>query len=73
MTEMSANTRPTETPPEEETAQQLSAGPQKGAVRLWQGIFGLILLNLSRLLALRIKATNQHILDLKKPPKTAAA
>ncbi len=36
-------------------------------------IFGLILLNLSRLLARRIKATNQHILDLKKPPKKAAA
>jgi hypothetical protein len=36
-------------------------------------IFGLILLNLSRLLARRIKATNQHILDLKTPPKKAAA
>lgn len=59
MTELSANSRPVETPLEAETAPPVSAGPKKGAVRLWQGIFGLILLVFVIMLGARLLQTNQ--------------
>lgn len=59
MTELSANSTPVEAPLQEETAQPVNAGPKKAAVRLWQGIFGLILLVFVIMLGARLVQTNQ--------------
>ncbi len=59
MTEMSADSRTVEPALPEETAPPVSAGPKKSAVRLWQGIFGLILLVFVIMLGARLLQTNQ--------------
>jgi cytochrome c biogenesis protein CcmG/thiol:disulfide interchange protein DsbE len=59
MTELSANSSPVEVTIAEEGQPPVSAGPKKSAVRLWQGIFGLILLVFVILLGARLVQTNQ--------------
>ncbi len=58
MTELRANSTPVDIPAPEET-QQPGAGPKKAAVRMWQGIFGLILLVFVIMLGARLVQTNQ--------------
>jgi cytochrome c biogenesis protein CcmG/thiol:disulfide interchange protein DsbE len=59
MTELSANSTGAELAEQEQSPQQLSTGPKKGAVRMWQGIFGLILLVFVIMLGARLVQTNQ--------------
>jgi cytochrome c biogenesis protein CcmG, thiol:disulfide interchange protein DsbE len=59
MTELSADSTRPETPVEDTTQPPLTTGPNKAAVRLWQGIFGLIILVFVILLGARLVQTNQ--------------
>lgn len=59
MTEFSANSTAVDVPAGEESGQPLAAGPKKSAVRLWQGVFGLILLAFVIMLGARLVQTNQ--------------
>jgi cytochrome c biogenesis protein CcmG, thiol:disulfide interchange protein DsbE len=59
MTELSADSTRPEAPVEDMTQPPLHTGPNKSAVRLWQGIFGLIILVFVLLLGARLVQTNQ--------------
>jgi cytochrome c biogenesis protein CcmG/thiol:disulfide interchange protein DsbE len=59
MTELSANSTRPENPVEDPNLVPPTTGPNKAAVRLWQGIFGLILLVFVILLGARLVQTNQ--------------
>jgi cytochrome c biogenesis protein CcmG, thiol:disulfide interchange protein DsbE len=59
MTELSADSTRPETPVEDTTQPPLNTGTNKSAVRLWQGIFGLIILVFVILLGARLVQTNQ--------------
>jgi cytochrome c biogenesis protein CcmG/thiol:disulfide interchange protein DsbE len=59
MTELRANSTPIDATLPDESQQPVGAGPKKSAVRLWQGIFGLILLVFVIMLGARLVQTNQ--------------
>jgi cytochrome c biogenesis protein CcmG, thiol:disulfide interchange protein DsbE len=59
MTELSADSTRPETPVEVTTQPPLNTGTNRSAVRLWQGIFGLIILVFVILLGARLVQTNQ--------------
>ena len=59
MTELRANSTPIDATLPDESQQPVGAGPKKSVVRLWQGIFGLILLVFVIMLGARLVQTNQ--------------